>query len=59
VLELFKTISEDEVIKYRKIDDPLKFCVRKNILFLEPVERIVKPQSRLDLLAIREVLQSL
>ena len=57
VLELFKTISEEEVLKYAKIDESLKFCVRKNILFLEPVERIVKPQSKLDLLAIRESLK--
>jgi len=59
IVELLKTISEKEIIKYAKIDESLKFCVRKNVLFLEPVERIVKPQSRLDLLAIRKVLQEL
>jgi len=42
-----------------KLDKSLKFCVRKNIFFVEPVERIVKPQSRLDLLAIRKVLEKL
>jgi len=57
VIELFKDVSENEIIKYTKIDDPLKFCVRKNVLFVEPVNRIVKPQSRLDLLAIRKLLQ--
>jgi AAA+ ATPase superfamily predicted ATPase len=59
VIELFRAISESEVVKYEKIDEGLKFCVRKNILFVEPVERIVKPQSRLDLLAIKKVLQKL
>ena len=59
VIELFKAINENEVIKYKKIDNCLRFCVRKNILFVEPVNRIVKPQSKLDLLAIREVLQHL
>ena len=59
VIELFKDISENEVIKYTKIDDPLKFCAKKNILFVEPVNRIVKPQSHLDLLAIRKILQEL
>jgi len=59
VIELFRAISESEVVKYEKIDESLKFCVRKNILFVEPVERIVKPQSRLDLLAIRKVLEKL
>ena len=59
VIELLKDVSKNEVIKYAKIDDPLKFCVRKNVLFVEPVNRIVKPQSRLDLLAIRKLLQEL
>jgi AAA+ ATPase superfamily predicted ATPase len=59
VIELFKAISENEVMRYEKIAESLKFCVRKNILFVEPVERIVKPQSRLDLLAIRKVLEKL
>ncbi len=59
IIELFKTISEKEVMRYAKIDDALKFCIRKNILFLEPVNRIVKPQSRLDLLAIRQILKEI
>ena len=59
VIELFKAINENEVIKYTKIDDPLKFCVKRNVLFVEPVNRIVKPQSRLDLLAVRKLLQEL
>ena len=59
VIELLKTISEKEVMRYRKIDDALKFCIRKNILFLEPVNRIVKPQSHLDLLAIRQILKEI
>ena len=59
VIELLKTISEKEVMKYRKIDEALKFCIRKNILFLDPVERLVKPQSRLDLLAIRQILSEI
>ena len=59
VIDLFKDVSENGVIKYTKIDDPLKFCAKKNILFVEPVNRIVKPQSHLDLLAIRKILQEL
>ena len=59
VIELLKTISEKEVMRYAKIDEALKFCVRNNILFLDPVERIVKPQSRIDLLAIRKILSEI
>jgi AAA+ ATPase superfamily predicted ATPase len=59
VLSYFREISEKEVMRYRKIDEALKFCVRNNILFLDPVERIVKPQSRIDLLAIRKILSEI
>ena len=59
VIELLRAINENEVIKYTKIDEPLKFCVKRNVLFVEPVNRIVKPQSRLDLLAIRKLLKEL
>ena len=56
VLSYLREISEKESVRYRKIDEALKFCVRNNILFLDLVERIVKPQSRIDLLAIRKIL---
>ncbi len=56
VIDLLKSLIDNEKIRYKKIDEALRFCVRKNILFLEPVNRIVKPQSQLDLLAIRDVL---
>ncbi len=59
VIKLFKAIADSEVVRYERVDESLKFCVRKNILFVEPVERVIKPQSRLDLLAIREVLRVL
>jgi AAA+ ATPase superfamily predicted ATPase len=59
VLSYFREISEKEVMRYKKIDEALKFCVRNNILFLDPVERIVKPQSRIDLLAIRKILSDI
>ena len=36
----------------------LSFLVRKNILFLDPVEGTIKPQSKLNLLAIREVIKN-
>jgi len=32
------------------------FLVKKNILFVDPLRKMIKPQSRLDLLAIREVI---
>jgi len=57
VLSYLGEISEKEIIRYRKIDEALKFCVRNNILFVDPVERIARPQSRLDLLAVRKIIK--
>ena len=34
------------------------FLVEKNVLFVDPVKNIIKPQSRLNLLAIREVMEN-
>jgi len=43
-----------------KLQRPAKhFLVKKNILFVDPAEGAVKPQSKLDLLAIREVMKAL
>jgi len=36
--------------------DLLSFLTQQNILFLDPVRRLIKTQSRLNLLAIRGVL---
>jgi hypothetical protein len=46
VIELFKDISENEVMKYIKIDDLLKFCVRKNILFVEKMSHLESIKRR-------------
>ncbi len=59
VIELFGKFKEKEVIKYEKLSKEIRFCVRKNILFVEPVKRIIKPQSRLDLLAMRRIVGEL
>jgi AAA+ ATPase superfamily predicted ATPase len=53
VLELFKTIDN---LKF-ELSPELMFLIRENILFLDPVKRVVKPQSKLDLLAIRRILK--
>ena len=59
VLEIFERITEERIMRYKKIDRALRFCVKNNILFVDPVERIVKPQSQLDLLAVCKVLEEL
>jgi hypothetical protein len=54
-----KQQNRKSLIKYSgSMDlDLLSFLVKQNILFLDPVERTIKPQSQLSLLAIRGVLK--
>jgi hypothetical protein len=33
------------------------FLVKKNILFVDPLTTMITPQSRLDLIAVREVMK--
>ena len=39
------------------ITPEIAYLVRENILFVDSVRRIIKPQSRLNLLAIREMIR--
>jgi hypothetical protein len=57
VVELFRKFKDKEVIRYERLGREIKFCVEKNIMFVEPIRRTIKPQSRLDLLAMREIVK--
>jgi AAA+ ATPase superfamily predicted ATPase len=53
-----KMFLDEEEIDMWSIDEISKhYLVKNNILFLDPDTGIIKPQSRLDLLAIREVMR--
>jgi AAA+ ATPase superfamily predicted ATPase len=56
LLELLREVSETMKLK---LSPELIFLVRENILFIDPVRGTVKPQSKLDLLAIKKVLKEL
>ena len=46
-----------DCLKANELSKPVKLgLIKANILFLDPVKQILKPQSRLELLAIREVI---
>ncbi|MFQ6073378.1 MAG: ATP-binding protein [Methanosarcinales archaeon] len=47
-----------EKIRYKYLSDEIKFLVRKNIIFADSVNKELKMQSRLNLLAIREVMKN-
>ncbi len=52
-LEMFASrdmVGADEIDEISK-----RYLVKENILFVDPLTKMVKPQSRLDLLAIRDV----
>ena len=46
-----------EKIGYKYLSDEIKFLVEKNIIFADSANKELRPQSKLNLLAIREVLR--
>lgn len=58
IVDMLSIFASDEEVKYSdNINlDLMSFLVKQNILFLDPVRRTIKPQSRLNLLAIRDVI---
>jgi len=59
VITLLKQFEKSETAKCDEISDEVVWTVKNNILFLDPRKRLLKPQSRLDLLAIRKLLDEL
>ena len=59
IIDLLTIFASVEEVKYSdSMDiDLLNFLVKQNTLFLDPINRTIKPQSRLNLLAIREVMK--
>ncbi|KAF5413495.1 MAG: putative ATP-binding protein [Candidatus Methanogaster sp.] len=57
VVEILKDFVDRDVVSFEGYRPEKYFMVKKNILFLDPKEGTVRPQSRLDLLAVREVLK--
>ncbi|MEA1999543.1 MAG: ATP-binding protein [Euryarchaeota archaeon] len=55
-----KKFVDRETIDMNEVDEISKaFLVKKNMLFVDPLMKMIKPQSRLDLLAIQEVMRNL
>ena len=59
IIDLLTIFASVEEVKYSdSMDiDLLNSLVKQNTLFLDPINRTIKPQSRLNLLAIREVMK--
>jgi AAA+ ATPase superfamily predicted ATPase len=59
VLKLFKIFKDRDLFVYEKLGNEIRFCIDNNILFADPVKSVIKPQSKLDLLAIRKIVEDL
>ena len=57
ILEQLSTFEDEEIMPYDRLTEEIVWCVKHNILFVDPMNEIIKPQSRLDLLAIRKILK--
>jgi AAA+ ATPase superfamily predicted ATPase len=57
ITRILDEFSDEESYAYEMITPEITYLVRENILFVDSVRRIIKPQSRLNLLAIREMIR--
>jgi hypothetical protein len=55
VVELLESVKEKREVRYRFVTDAISFLVKNNILFADPTTKTVRPQSKLDLLAIKRL----
>jgi len=56
IIKILDRFSDEGSYTYEMITPEITYLVKENILFVDSVRRIIKPQSRLELLAIREVM---
>jgi len=57
ILKSLEEFRDRDYLKASELSKSVKLgLIKANILFLDSVKQILKPQSRLDLLAIREVI---
>jgi len=56
VVEELSKLKENADCEYGYITPEINYLVRNNIIFVDPLTMVMKPQSRLDLLALREVI---
>jgi len=60
VITALSSFRDEDIITIDAIDEITKhYLVKVNLLFVNPLTGLIKPQSRLDLLAIRKILPEL
>jgi len=58
VMEELSKLKENADCEYGYITPEISYLVRNNIIFVDPLTMVMKPQSKLDLLAIRDVIKN-
>ncbi|MHC1575083.1 MAG: ATP-binding protein [Candidatus Methanogasteraceae archaeon] len=56
VVEELSKLKENADCEYGYITPEISYLVRNNIIFVDPLTMVMKPRSKLDLLAVREVI---
>ncbi|MFQ6071818.1 MAG: ATP-binding protein, partial [Methanosarcinales archaeon] len=57
VINALKKFKEKDIVGFDEVDEETKFyLVKNNVLFVDPRNDLIKPQSKLDLIAIREII---
>ncbi len=57
IIELLKEFRDKNFLRYKEINPTIQFLIEKNILFADPKKKFLKPQSHLELIAIRNLLK--
>ncbi len=57
VMRMLSEFIEKEKVGYKYVSDEITFLVGKNIIFADSVNKELRAQSRLNLLAVREVMK--
>jgi len=57
VIDALNSFSDIEYRSYEMLNIEELYLVKRNILFVDAVRGVLKPQSKLDLLAVREVMR--
>ena len=59
IIEVMKIFKNNEIMEYKAITPEIAYLTSENVIFVDPMNTIIKPQSKIDLTAIREVLEEL
>ena len=59
IIELLKEFRDKNFLRYKEINPTIQFLIENNILFADPRKKILKPQSHLELIAIRNILKEM